>query len=353
MIPVFDGHNDTLLRLYMAGPGAERGFIAGDPDGHLDLPRARAGGFAGGFFAVYVPPEPQDAVLDGSDLTVTETGYAVRFAAPLDPGYAQRMALAVSAGLLRLERESAGQIRMVRTTAELAACLVAGTLAAILHFEGAEALDPEGAALEVFYAAGLRSLGLVWSRPNAFGHGVPFQYPRTPDTGPGLTDAGKALVRQCNELGVMIDLSHLNERGFWEVAALSDAPLVATHSNAHALCPSTRNLTDRQLDAIRASDGIVGLNFSVCDLRADGYNEADTPLATMVAHIDYLVARLGIDHVGFGSDFDGTLIPTEIGDVRGLPKLIQALRVGGYDAEALHKLAHGNWLRVLGQTWRA
>ena len=176
---------------------------------------------------------------------------------------------------------------------------------------------------------------------------------RTPDTGPGLTAAGKALVRQCNRLGVMIDLSHLNERGFWDVAALSDAPLVATHSNAHALCPSTRNLTDRQLDAIRASDGMVGLNFSVCDLRADGYNEADTPLATMVAHIDYLVARLGIDRVGFGSDFDGTLIPAEIGDVRGLPKLLQALRAGGYDEAALHKLAYGNWLRVLGQTWRA
>ncbi|MDQ2808466.1 MAG: dipeptidase [Chloroflexota bacterium] len=353
MIPVLDGHNDTLLRLYLTGEAATRHFLMGDPAGHLDLPRARAGGLAGGFFAVYVPPEPPDVVLDGSDLTLTDTGYAVRLAPPLDTGYAQRVALAVSAGLFRLARASAGQVRVVRTAAELAACLAAGTLAAILHFEGAEALDPAGDALEVWYAAGLRSLGLVWSRPNAFGHGVPFQYPRTPDTGPGLTAAGKALVRHCNQLGVLIDLSHLNEQGFWDVAALSAAPLVATHANAHTLCPSTRNLTDRQLDAIRASDGMVGLNFSVCDLRADGYNEADTPLTTLVAHIDYLVARLGIDRVGFGSDFDGTLIPTEMGDVRGLPKLIQALRDHGYDADALRKLAHANWLRVLSQTWRA
>ncbi len=351
MIPVLDGHNDTLLRLYINEQSGDGPLSFVDSmTGHLDLPRARAGGFAGGFFAAFVPPN-LSGVADDSDLTVTETGYAVRLAAPLDFGYAQRVALALTACLLRLEQESAGQVQIVRTVDGLQACLERGVLAAILHFEGAEALDPAGDALEVFYAAGLRSLGLVWSRPNAFGHGVPFQYPASPDTGPGLTAAGKALVRACNRLGILIDLSHLNEQGFWDVAGLSDAPLVATHSAVHALCPSTRNLTDRQLDAIRASDGMVGLNFSVCDLRADGYNEADTPLATMVAHIDYLVARLGIDRVGFGSDFDGTLISNEIGDVRGLPLLIAALQQHGYDTAALHKLAHANWLRVLRQTW--
>ena len=112
-----------------------------------------------------------------------------------------------------------------------------GNLAAVLHIEGAEAIDPELEALEVFYAAGLRSLGPVWSRPNVFGHGVPFRFPSSPDTGPGLTDAGKELVRACNRLRIMLDLTHLNEAGFWDVAALTDAPLVATHSNVHALCP--------------------------------------------------------------------------------------------------------------------
>src|SRR2546422_877769 len=107
----------------------------------------------------------------------------------------------------------------------------------------------------------------------------------------------------------MLDLSHLNEQGFWDVAKLSNAPLVATHSNAHALCPSTRNLTDRQLDAIKESDGMVGLNFSVHDLREDGSNDPNTPLDILVHQLDYLVKRLGIDCVGLGTDFDGTTIP--------------------------------------------
>ena len=107
----------------------------------------------------------------------------------------------------------------------------------------------------------------------------------------------------------MIDLSHLNEQGFWDVAKLSDAPLVATHSNAHALCASSRNLTDKQLDAIKESDGMVGLNFAVGFLREDGDNDADTPIEVMVQHIDYLAERVGIDRVGFGSDFDGAKIP--------------------------------------------
>src|SRR5258708_8103873 len=218
-------------------------------------------------------------------------------------------------------------------------CLRENILAAILHFEGAEAIDTGLDALEVFYQAGLRSLGIVWSRPNAFAEGVPFRYPHSPDTGPGLTDAGKALVSACNRLGIMLDLSHLNEQGFWDAARLSDAPLVATHSNAHTISPSTRNLTDKQLAAIKESRGIVGLNFSIGDLREDGHNVPDIPLARIVDHIDYLVEQAGIDCLALGTDFDGTRVPLEIGDVIGLPKLIEALRERGYDDEALRKLA--------------
>src|ERR687885_810159 len=120
----------------------------------------------------------------------------------------------------------------------------------VLHIEGAEAIDPELEALELWYAAGLRSLGPVWSRPNAFGEGVPFAFPASPDTGPGLTRAGKALVRRCAELGIAVDLSHLNEAGFWDVARLDQGPLIASHSGAHALAAASRNLTDAQLDAV-------------------------------------------------------------------------------------------------------
>lgn len=349
MHPVFDGHNDTLLDLYLSKPGSGRSFLIQSERGHLDLPRARKGGFGGGFFAIF-PRHPSYVMED--NLIITKMGYEVRLAPALDPVYAQQLTFAVAAHLFRLEAESAGQIKVVRTCDELVKCLDEGILAVILHFEGAEAIDPELDALEVFYQAGLRSLGIVWSRPNAFGHGVPFKFPHSPDTGPGLTDAGRELVRACNRLGIMLDLSHLNERGFWDVARLSNAPLVATHSNVHAICPSTRNLTDKQLTVIKESEGMVGLTFEVANLREDGHNDPHTPLEVLVRHIDYLVERLGIDCVGFGSDFDGGItLPQEMGDVTGLPKLLIALRQHGYDDIALRKLAHENWIRVLRRTW--
>jgi membrane dipeptidase len=158
-------------------------------------------------------------------------------------------------------------------------------------------------------------------------------------------------VRACNDLGILVDLSHLNWAGFWDVARLSRAPLVATHSNAHALCHASRNLTDDQLAAIRDSGGVVGVNFAVTFLREDGNQVAETPLTEIVRHIDYYAERMGIDHVAFGSDFDGAVVPAELDGVAGLPRLVQALRDAGYDDEALAKITHGNWLRVLDATW--
>jgi membrane dipeptidase len=334
----FDGHNDVLLHLYRRDPSG-RAFFDGLESGHIDYARARAGGFAGGFFAVFVPSLPDERAPDGPP------------AGALELGYAQRLALEIMAVLFRLERASDGELRVVRTIDELVGALRHDVIASILHFEGAEAIDPKLASLETFYNAGLRSLGPVWSRPNAFAEGVPFAFPRSPDTGPGLTDAGRALVHACNELGIMLDLSHINERGFRDVAAISRAPLVATHSNAHALCPATRNLTDYQLDAIRDSGGVVGLNFGVCFLRDDGGDDPDVPLDVMIRQIDYMVERMGIEHVAFGSDFDGVTIPTELGDVAGVPRLIRRLGECGYDDEAIRMIARENWVRVLSETW--
>lgn len=352
LFPVFDGHNDTLTRLDGLRGGTKRSFFVENEDGHIDLPRAKRGGFAGGFFAIF-SPNPSSAQLMQENLIFTATGYEILPFPALDPLAAQQWTILVAAHLFRLEAESQGQVKVVHTAGELEDCLQQGVLAIVLHFEGAEAIDPDLNALEVFYRAGLRSLGPVWSRPNAFGYGVPFKFPHTPDTGPGLTPAGRKLVQACNRLGIVLDLSHLNEQGFWDVAHLSEAPLVVTHSAAHALCPSSRNLTDRQLDAIKASDGIVGLTFDVSNLREDALDDPDTPLAVMIRHIDYLVEHLGIDGVGFGSDFDGGItVAQELGDVAGLPRLIDALRKHGYDDESLCKLTHENWLRVLRRSWR-
>lgn len=350
-LPIFDGHNDVLLNLYLPERGAGRSFFIESEKGHLDLPRMRKGGFGGGFFAVFVPPEPGPTMPKEEDIIQTADGYEFPLAPALGYVYALKTALTMTARLFKLETESEGQVKVVRNADELETCLRSGVLAAILHFEGTEAIDPNLDALEVFYQAGLRSLGIVWSRPNIFGHGVPFKFPHSPDTGPGLTDLGKSLVHACNRMGIMLDLSHITEQGFWDVAKLSDKPLVATHSNVHALCPCPRNLTDKQLDAIKASEGMVGLNFAVSFLRADGYNDANTPIDAMIRHIDYLVEHLGIEHVGFGSDFDGATIPQEIKDVAGLPKLITALREHGYDDIAVRKLAYENWIQVLRKTW--
>ncbi|MGI8859943.1 MAG: dipeptidase [Rubrobacteraceae bacterium] len=348
---VFDGHNDTLLNLHLHLPrrGKGRSFFERSKAGHVDLARAREGNFGGGFFACFVPNRKEDGWTEESVLSVSESGYEVTGAPPIDARYARSFADGLTTSLFRLETE--GGLRVVRDVRGIETCLELGELAAILHFEGAENLGEDPDALEELYETGLRSLGLVWGRPNAYAHGVPFRFPASPDTGPGLTDAGRELVRECNRLGILVDLSHLNERGFRDVAETTDAPLVATHSNAHALCSASRNLTDRQLDAIRGSDGMVGVNFAVAFLREDGRDEEDTPLETVARHVDYLVERVGVDRVGFGSDFDGAKVPRDLGDVSGLPRLLGVLRERGYGNAELGKLAHGNWLRVLRLTW--
>jgi len=352
MFPILDGHNDTLTRIYETHATGGRDFFTQSSQGHIDLPRAQQGGFAGGFFAIFSPDATQDQIMT-ENLVIGEANYEIRPLPAIDPAMAQQYTRAVIAYLFQLEAQSEGKIKVVRTIDELLHCIQNNILAIILHIEGAEAIDPQLNALEVFYQAGLRSLGIVWSRPNAFGHGVPFKYPHSPDTGPGLTQAGQELVLACNRLGIMLDLSHINEQGFWDVARLSEHPLAVTHTAAHALCPSTRNLTNHQLEAIKESKGIVGLNFDVAGLRGDAAMDANTSIEIMVRHIDYLVEHLGIESVGFGSDFDGGItVIHEIGDVAGLPRLIDALRKHGYNDTALHLLTHENWIRVLRETWK-
>jgi membrane dipeptidase len=347
-VPFIDGHNDVLLELRVRGEGA-RPFLSRRDEGHLDLVRATEGGFAGGFFAVFVLPKSEEerAATKTPDRTPP---YAQPLAGPIPTAYAEREAGAMID--LLDELVTTGGVRRARVQSDLEAALDGGPPAAILHFEGAEPIEPDLENLEHFYDRGLRSLGLVWARPNAFAHGVPFRFPSSPDDGDGLTDNGKRLVAACNRLGILLDLSHLNERGFWDVAAASEAPLVATHSNAHALSPNSRNVTDAQIDEIGRTGGIVGITFHAGMLTEEGGIDLTTPLARVIDHVDHVVGRIGIDHVGFGSDFDGAKVPTELGDAAGLPRLADALRERDYTADDVAKLAHGNWLRLLTETWR-
>ncbi len=345
MIPVFDGHNDALTRDDHAR------LVSGREGGHLDLPRMRAGGMRGGIFAIFSSYGDVHAL----DQPIPRNDGVLEFEleGPLGHELAAAHAARAAGRLLALERT--GDVVVGRSAADLdrAREAAGGPPVAVLHLEGAEAIDAGLSALELWYAAGLRSLGPVWSRPNAFAHGVPFMFPGSPDTGPGLTHAGRRLVARCAELGILVDLSHLNEAGFWDIARLEAGPLVASHSAAHALVPCTRNLTDGQLDAIAASDGLVGIVFGCPFIRSDFAENPDTPLSDIVRHARYVADRIGVAHVALGSDFDGVTIPVALGDVAGLPRLLEALRVdGGFTDAELAAVGWDNWRRVLGVWWR-
>ena len=350
---IFDGHNDTVMNLYYPERGGGRSFFERTDKGHIDLPRARAGNFGGGLFAIFVTNDDWLKGPPKENVTVIEGGYSVKLASSVSIESAQAATHALKEKLFDLINKSEGQVRLACTVDEIEQSMREETIAVVLHFEGAEMIDTDFKALHEYYKQGLRSLGICWGRPNDFGCGVPFKFPSSPDIGPGLTDAGKQLVRECNQLGIMVDMAHLNEKGFWDVAGITNRPLVVSHSAAHALCTSARNMTNRQLDAIGESGGLIGVSFFKNDLRGDGELVPDTPLSALVDQIVYIAERIGTDHVALGSDFDGAPIPKELGDVAGLPKLVTALEQVGFDDIALAKICRENWLRVLKTTWKS
>lgn len=381
MTAFFDGHNDSLTREDHAR------FATGREGGHLDLPRMAAADMRGGIFAVFIR-NPETA--DYQPAKSNRPGGAGP-APELDHDYAAATST-VAAGRL-WAMEAAGQMTVARSIADIDAAAesngattadadaaaegaggdatapgdaVGGTgdataagsdstgdpPVAVLHLEGAEAIDADLEALDFWYAAGLRSLGPVWSRPNWFGTGVRFRYPATPDIGPGLTVAGKALARRCAELGIVFDLAHMNEAGFWDTLKLEAAPLVVSHAGAHAICPNSRCLTDAQIDAVGETGGLVGIVYAPAFLRPDGRNQpADTPMALIVQHARHVAERIGVEHVALGSDFDGTEVPDDLGDVTGVPRLLEEFANHGFSASEIEAIAWGNWRRTLACCW--
>jgi membrane dipeptidase len=340
-VPVFDGHNDALTREDHAW------LVTGREGGHLDLPRMHAGGIRGGIFAVFTPsPGENEAPVPREDDVIE-----FELARAVGHSLAAADATAAAGRLLLMERD--GFVVVARSVGDVDRAVAGdGPAAAVLHLEGAEAIDAQLESLPLWYAAGLRSLGPVWSRPNAFAHGVPFVFPSSPDTGPGLSEAGRELVQACGDLGILVDLSHLNEAGFWDVAKLEIGPLVASHSAAHALCAASRNLTDEQLDAVGESDGLVGIVFACPFLREDFADNPDTPTDLIARHAAYVAERIGVSHVALGSDFDGATIPAAVGDAAGMPRVLGALRDIGFSASEVEAIAWRNWRRVLAAWWR-
>jgi len=311
---VCDGHCDTLLRVL------EGKCQLGErsTEGHIDLPRLREGGITAQVFAVFI----EDPYLPAGACRQT-----LRM---LDAFYGQ---LQQNDELLLLASRAAD---VERAKAE-------DKVAAILGLEGAESLESDLGLLRMFYRLGVRLLTVSWSRRNQAADGV-----YEARTGGGLTRFGVQLVEECNKLGIVLDISHLAPAGVQEVLEISSAPIVASHSNAYALCPNPRNLTDAQLVGLARKGGVVGVTF-VPSFITEKREEASLP--RLLDHIDHIVSAVGVDHVGLGSDFDGFSPPPPAGldAVTCMPDITVGLVERGYSEEEVRKILGGNFLRVFRQ----
>jgi len=194
--------------------------------------------------------------------------------------------------------ETPGRFRICRTTAEALAVKAAGELGIFLSLEGADPLQNDIRLLRIFYELGVRGLGLVWSRRNYVGDGAVFKSVREGRKG-GLTAFGVDLIEAAEALGMFIDVSHINDEGFWDVMDVAQKPLIASHSNCRSLAGSMRNLTDDQIKALANKGGVIGMNALNAFIRD---NEPDTTVAQFLDHVDHVVHLAGIEHVGIGFD---------------------------------------------------
>jgi membrane dipeptidase len=319
--PILDGHEDFITAI----PRQQRDFLTESDQGHVDLPRAQRGCLGGTFVSIYLTDQKAE---------MNPVGYAME----------------EMNDYLRICDRSGGQVRAVRSVAELDQALAEGAFAGIIHFEGADPISYSLKELRVFYEAGLRSLGVTWSRPTIFGYGVMF---RGPQPEQGLTDAGFALVRECNRLGILLDVSHLNPAGFWDLARTTEKPFVATHSSVKAISPHVRNLDDDQIRMIAEKDGTIGINFANAFLRPDmDGNKDDASLDLIVSHFEHIIDLVGDRHVSFGTDYDGTSVPSVVKDAAHLPVILRAFKSRGWSDDRIERICHGNFRRVLQAVWR-
>lgn len=215
-------------------------------------------------------------------------------------------------------------------------------ISAVLSVEGGEALEGEIEVLRTLYRLGVRCMTLTWNYQNSIGYGALEE-----GLEKGLTDFGIQVVKEMNALGMIIDVSHLSESGFWDVKKLSSKPFIASHSNARALCNHPRNLSDQQLKAIADVGGVVGITTYPPFLNSSG--SAD--IEDFFIHVDYMIKRIGIDYIGLGCDFDGIPIVTKgMEDVSKL-KLVCEHFEKKYGCSGAEKLLHENFLRVMKEVW--
>lgn len=306
---VVDLHADTLLDL----AAGKRTLDGGG--GQVDIPRLRAGGVDVQVFAAYVDPK-------------------------LGARGGERVRELVAAFHRAMERH-AGAIAPARTVAEIAAAGRAGKIAAVLSVENlGDAIQGDVSRVDWLSGQGVRLAGLTWNAANTLADGA-----RETRHG-GLTALGRRVIARMEQLGMIVDVSHLSRAAFSDALAATRGPIIASHSDAAAVQPHFRNLTDEQLRAVAARGGVVGVNFYPPFL-------GGATLERVVAHIDHMVAVMGIDHVALGSDFDGIeSTPQGLEDVSRMPNLTRALLGRGYSPEQVRKILGENALRVFRQVWK-
>lgn len=307
---IIDGHCDTLMLF----DNKNYNFHKHSNIGHIDLDRLIDGNVLLQFFAVYVDP-----MLLGQAL---ETG------------------LTMSNQLLQTILKD-NRIFLVREKDDLQK-LIKGKVGALLSLEGGEVINKNLHLLDVFYNLGARAMTLTWSNRNWICDGI------AESSGSGLTNFGKQVVKRMDELGMIIDVSHISVKGFWDCVELSTRPILASHSNSKALCNHPRNLSDDQIKAIAQSKGLIAVNYVPSHLSNEP-NKAS--INTIVDHIKYIADLVGIEYVGLGSDFDGvSSLPAGIKDVRDSQKLTQSMLNRGFLADDIEKVLYNNFYSYLSKT---
>jgi len=366
---VVDTHADTPQRFL------DEGYDIGSTDpkdtGHISLDKARRGNLGAEFFSIWVDPETNQGRFAKHTFDLIDSVYEQAARHP------DRMMMAFSvADIERAHREH--------------------KLAALMGIEGGHSIENDMHLLRDYYRLGVRYMTLSWSNTNEWADSSgDIDDPKVQHHN-GLTDFGKQVVLEMNRLGMMVDISHVADKTFWDAIATTKAPVIASHSSARALVDVPRNMTDDMLRAVAKNGGVVQVNFFSAfddadfnkalkaqqkdmaaaqqkyldDLKAAGkpvsYLDTDRverewmariprpPLKSLVDHIDHIAKVAGVDHVGLGSDFDGVsgATPQGIDSAADLPRITQALLDRGYSAADIKKVLGGNLLRVFGEVER-
>ncbi len=310
---IFDAHNDTLMQL-----PANPGYFAGNTSGHVDLPRMQKGEVAAQIFAVF-----------------TESHYR--------PGQSLQRSLAMIDSFWNMVNAHPEALGAVLWAEDLAELRQQGRIAALLSLEGAEPLGVDLHNLRIMHRLGVRAITLTWNHRNAVADGAEEE-----ERAGGLSVFGRQVVDEMARLGMVVDVSHLAEPGFWDVMQ-TEASVIASHSNAAGLHPHRRNLSDAQLRALAERGGVVGVNFH------PGFISSKEPQAVQAAdlydHIEYLLDIMGENGVGLGSDYDGiTNTPQGLEDASTFPRIVEGLAKRGLQEGVIAKVMGENFYRIFCKT---